>query len=178
MLSRSARLLLLVFVCILVPSLYIFYPSPNSSEKNPHKPTDEYHDYEAGGIDSAHYRTPVKPNFELEEPRWDKSEADAEEEAVFRIDEDDQLCTDAGCTPGGTKGTAEAKAKGHSKQTTPLHDGHSGTESRVGSADLDRQDKPVVKGSGSREKAFTVNEVEATIGGGVIMPKLANETAK
>ena len=67
-LSRFARLFLLLTALIVIPTLYLLYPSPSI----PRSPADAVSEYEAGGIDSDHWRTPVKPDFEKEEARdWE-----------------------------------------------------------------------------------------------------------
>ncbi|WVQ79417.1 hypothetical protein IAT38_001514 [Cryptococcus sp. DSM 104549] len=64
-LPRFLRLTLLVTLLIVVPTLYLLYPSP---ERQP-SPGE----YQAGGIDSPHWRAPVKPDldggYEREEGR-------------------------------------------------------------------------------------------------------------
>ncbi|ORY34936.1 ERV/ALR sulfhydryl oxidase domain-containing protein, partial [Naematelia encephala] len=60
---RLPRLVLSIFLVILFTSLYIFYPS---SERTPRAGEVEYSSYEAGGIDSDHYRRPIKPDFDFD----------------------------------------------------------------------------------------------------------------
>ncbi|WVO13708.1 hypothetical protein L204_101329 [Cryptococcus depauperatus] len=58
-LSRVARLALVVAIVVLGPTLYFFYPTP---ERFP-----LLGEWQAGGIDSKHWREPIKPDFaELE----------------------------------------------------------------------------------------------------------------
>ncbi|RXK36063.1 thiol oxidase [Tremella mesenterica] len=104
-LTRFTRLFFLCFLLLAIPTLYLLYPSPQPAQT----PTDIVEAYEAGGIDSPHWRPPIKPDYELEEGR------DWEDEVIL--------------------------------------------------------DRPV---SAEGEKGW-MNEV---VGGGVIMPKLGNETAK
>ncbi|WVW86689.1 hypothetical protein I302_108743 [Kwoniella bestiolae CBS 10118] len=100
-LPRFIRLTLLATFLIVIPTLYFLYPTP---ERLP-SPGE----YQAGGIDSEHWRTPVKPDYLHEEVReWD-----------------DELPLGSSKKPDGWKGLSEE-----------------------------------------------------TINGGVIMPKLGNETAK
>jgi FAD-linked sulfhydryl oxidase len=64
-LSRSVRLCLAVFIVVIAPTLYLVYPSGD-----PPPALGEYADhYQAGGIDSEHWREPVVPNFEADEGR-------------------------------------------------------------------------------------------------------------
>nr|XP_031859017.1 uncharacterized protein CI109_005522 [Kwoniella shandongensis]KAA5526089.1 hypothetical protein CI109_005522 [Kwoniella shandongensis] len=75
-LPRFVRLTLILTVVIIVPTLYFLYPTPE------HVPGPG--DVQAGGIDSDHWRTPVKPNiggvgeiYENEKVReWDDEEID------------------------------------------------------------------------------------------------------
>jgi len=64
-LSRFARLFLLLTILLIIPTLYLLYPSHTQAPS----PGDEIYEYEAGGIDSPHWRDPVKPDFETEEVR-------------------------------------------------------------------------------------------------------------
>lgn len=67
-LSRIGRLFLIVLAVVLCGSLYAFYPS----SAQPPSPADRATRYEAGGIDSEHWRDRVVPSFEDEEGRsWD-----------------------------------------------------------------------------------------------------------
>ena len=74
-LSRFARLFILITIAIIVPTLYLLYPN----QPSPPSPGDEVHEYEAGGIDSPHWRRPLAPDFEREAGRW------AEEEVVVKV---------------------------------------------------------------------------------------------
>ncbi|KAK8849488.1 hypothetical protein IAR55_004822 [Kwoniella newhampshirensis] len=113
---RFVRLTLVLTVLIIAPTLYLLYPTPE------HVPSPG--DMQAGGIDSEHWRDPIKPNlggelFEKEQVReWDGV--------------DDELDT-------------ESRGKGSLGKAT------SGDWSGVS---------------------------DSVIGGGVIMPKLGNATAK
>lgn len=178
MLSRFARLVLIVGLCIIVPALYVFYPSASSSEKNPHKPTDPYDGYEAGGIDSEHYRAPVKPDFEVEEARWNRH--DGFSEAIDDGEDADQtVCVDLDCSDQTHRGKISQHAHdGSSSSDKHAVDGHAADRLAGGKGPwrLDAHEK----GSDSRGKGFVLEgeEVDTVLGGGVIMPKLANETAK
>ena len=63
--SRIGRFTILVVVIIILPSVYLLYPHPDI----PRAPDDTMWEYEAGGVDSPHWRDPVKPDFETEEAR-------------------------------------------------------------------------------------------------------------
>jgi len=67
---RPLRLFLAVLALVAIPTLYLAYPSPSSQSPEPHA-----QQYEAGGIDSEHWRDPIEPQFddvELEAGRaWD-----------------------------------------------------------------------------------------------------------
>lgn len=169
---------MIVALCIIVPSLYIFWPSAHSSEKNPHKPTDPIEGYEAGGIDSEHHRPPIKPNFEVEEPRWNRHDgfSDADDDAE---DGDETVCTDLDCSDQVHRGkTSQHAHAGSSTGDRHSSEGH-GAEHPIGGKGPWRQDA-LEKGSDSRAKPFVLEqqEMDAVVGGGVIMPKLTNETAK
>ena len=69
-LPRSARLILVVLGVVILPSIYLLYPHHDVAQ-SPDIPAKEY---EAGGIDSAHWRDPIKPDFEKEEARWTQEE--------------------------------------------------------------------------------------------------------
>lgn len=164
--SRPTRILVVLFLCIAIPALYFFVPSSNPSEKNPQRPTDPYDHYEAGGIDSPHYRAPVKPDFEVEEARWTDAE-NAESQDVEVGGDDGDVCTGTGC-----EGPEEVSAaNGWTKMGDLLSADAKGPA---------RQDTAQGEAPKSKGKAFVVDqhEVDSVIGGGVIMPKLANETAK
>ena len=60
---------------MVVPTIYLLYPHPDPAQ-SPHQ---EVKAYEAGGIDSDHWRAPIKPDFEKEEARWTGDE-DAEDD--------------------------------------------------------------------------------------------------
>lgn len=64
---RSNRIFILGFVSLLLTTLYFLYPTDHF--RSPHAPSDTYDEYEAGGIDSDHWREPVRPNFEKEVAR-------------------------------------------------------------------------------------------------------------
>ena len=122
-LSRFARLFLLVTVLVLLPTLYLLYPSLAA----PRSPEDEVFEYESGGIDSTHWRAPIKPDFEQEELR-DWSDA---------------------CVAGEDCGAAQEQVG----------------EQGVGQVSLEK-DREVGAGE------------DMVLGGGVIMPKFENATAK
>ena len=61
--TRFARLFLVSFLVLAVPTLYLLYPG--SSRDPPGVPST----YEAGGIDSPHYRPPKAPDIEEEHVR-------------------------------------------------------------------------------------------------------------
>lgn len=70
-LSRLGRLFIVAFFVLLIPSLYFFYPDRST----PPSLADRTDHYEAGGIDSEHWRKPVVPNFEDEDGRAWSDEA-------------------------------------------------------------------------------------------------------
>jgi hypothetical protein len=136
-LSRLTRLFLLLTAVIALPTLFFLYPS----RAPPHSPEEPYAEYEAGGIDSPHWRTPKKPIFEKEEARW----------------EGDEQGLDASCVGDECVADKVVDATAERKGTT---------------------------GGGSHGTAEMVQEhahgpgMEDVLAGGVIMPKLGNETAK
>lgn len=79
-LPRYARMLLILLVVVVLPSLYLIYPHHDVAIA----PDSAVREYQAGGIDSEHWRTPVKPDFEHEEARWTEDEEAEEEEEVSR----------------------------------------------------------------------------------------------
>ena len=126
---RSARLFLIIVGVVILPSIYILYPHHDL----PQAPGSFVSEYEAGGIDSDHWRAPVKPDFEKEEARWSKAEA---------LEED----------------VAEKK--------------HAVPAPYVAS------DKTWLNHGMTGVKGDTGGIAEKVLSGGVIMPKLANATAK
>lgn len=121
--SRFTRFFLILTALIIVPTLYLLYPSHST----PRSPGDAIYEYEAGGIDSPHWRAPVQPDFEQEKVRdWEDNDACA-------VGED--------C------------------------DGAEGMQRTL----LDKE----------KEKGRSIEGLEENVsGGGVIMPKLENATAK
>ncbi|KAK4685160.1 hypothetical protein P7C73_g4995, partial [Tremellales sp. Uapishka_1] len=59
---RLARLFFFILLILLGPSLYLLYPA----DDHPPSPGDVQYEYEAGGIDSPHWREKVVPAFETE----------------------------------------------------------------------------------------------------------------
>ncbi|WVQ96176.1 hypothetical protein IAU59_003279 [Kwoniella sp. CBS 9459] len=117
---RFIRLTVLVTIVVLVPTLYLLYPTPE------HVPSPG--EVQAGGIDSEHWREPIQPDLNL----GVKDYRGQEEQEYVREWQD-----------GASSGTgSEAGAGGHGDQR-----GWKGVS-------------------------------EETLSGGVIMPKLGNETAK
>jgi len=115
---RSLRLFLIILVVVGSLTVWLVYPSNNAPP-----PDALYSDhYQAGGIDSEHWRDPVIPPFEEEGRRWD----------------DEVLVDSHGTSLGGS--------------STPVVD--------------IQHSSPVEELS------------ESVLGGGVIMPKLENATAK
>jgi hypothetical protein len=113
-------MLLILLLVVVLPSLYLIYPHHDPEIA----PGSAVREYQAGGIDSEHWRAPVKPDFEHEEARWSE-------------DEDEET--------GDT-----------SHESGRFGKGSSGSHAAVS---WDAPDEKV-------------------IGGGVIMPKLENATAK
>jgi FAD-linked sulfhydryl oxidase len=126
---RSARLFLIIVGVVILPSIYLLYPHHDI----PQAPGSYVTEYEAGGIDSEHWRTPVKPDFEKEEARWSQAEA-VEEDAAER--------------KNGNLAPYVPSDK------TWLNHGMTGVGGKAGAI------------------------AENVLSGGVIMPKLANATAK
>ncbi|OCF46104.1 thiol oxidase [Kwoniella heveanensis CBS 569] len=116
---RFVRLTVLVTVVILVPTLYILYPSPE------YVPSPG--EVQAGGIDSEHWREPIQPDLNLgvKDYRGSGTEHEREQEQEYVREWQD------------------------------------------GAADGRHDDQHGWKGVS-----------EETLSGGVIMPKLGNETAK
>lgn len=141
---RSARLLLAVLLLVIVSSLYFLHPHHDPARS----PGDQVTEYEAGGIDSPHWREPIKPDFEREELRWTPEE-EAEEASQGRLETGVQ---------GGVK-------------DGPYHEsgGHRGASQGTGFA----YDGGITGSGGS-----PVGVGEDTLNGGVIMPRLGNATAK
>ena len=90
-LGRLGRILVIAVLVLLATSLYFLYPHHDPAQS----PYDRPMHYEAGGIDSEHYRKPVVPVFEEEEPRdasWGAQRQSAEpvvgESLVSDIDQD------------------------------------------------------------------------------------------
>ncbi|WWC93033.1 uncharacterized protein L201_007997 [Kwoniella dendrophila CBS 6074] len=60
-LPRFVRLTLIITILIIIPTLYLLYPTP---ERLPSKG-----EYQSGGIDSDHWRKPIQPDYLREEVR-------------------------------------------------------------------------------------------------------------
>lgn len=119
---RSARLVLIVLAVVVLPSIYILYPHHDI----PQAPGSRVEAYEAGGIDSEHWRDPVRPDFENEEARWSAEESVLDSSSPPYVESDKTWLN-------------------HGMVNQPFDDGLPD---------------------------------EKVIGGGVIMPKLGNATAK
>lgn len=107
---RSNKIVIIGFVCIFLTTLYFFYPSDHFS--SPHAPGDAYDEYEAGGIDSDHWREPIRPKFEKE---------------VARDEECGEESCEVGSGPAGGRGVEAARErvmarpkKGEAKQGVGL----------------------------------------------------------
>jgi FAD-linked sulfhydryl oxidase len=72
---RFPRLFLIVLLTLVLPTLYLLYP-------NPRAPSPADGSFQAGGIDSEHYRKPILPGeeskgWEHEEVReWEEGSGD------------------------------------------------------------------------------------------------------
>ena len=65
-LTRFARLFILLTILLLLTTLYFLYPSSSRPLSTPFPPTH----FEAGGIDSPHFASPLEPDFEDEVRAW------------------------------------------------------------------------------------------------------------
>ncbi|KAL7420754.1 hypothetical protein Q5752_004706 [Cryptotrichosporon argae] len=141
---RFARLVLLALALILVPSLVLF-------RAGSHAPApDRDAALEAGGLDSAHFRLPVRPAvdaYEREQVRGRPEEAYGTSPGWDGGEEEDDAAEDEGEQDSRGRWASGNRGKGKSKATRPLVQ-----DSADSMADL--------------------------LSGGVIMPKLGNATAK
>lgn len=154
---RLPRLFLTFLVLLVTITLYIFYPSNDA----PRSPTDPW-SYEAGGIDSPHYRQPIPPpNLEQEAIRMAKTP-----QGDICLSDGDQ----EGCTPAAQQDLIAPPTGGQGGQQGTKAGGGGGLASWFG------------VGSSGKKLITTPNEPEgldtSVIHGGVIMPKLDNATAK
>jgi FAD-linked sulfhydryl oxidase len=93
MISRFIKLFFLVLALVTIPTLYLLYPS---SHVPPPSPGDPVYEYEAGGIDSEHWREKIKPDFEVEEAR-----SGVEDEAGRGFEDDSGAWLGGGILGGG-----------------------------------------------------------------------------
>ena len=151
---RGPRLLILVAIILISLSLYTFYPS--DPFRRPHSPDEAYDHYEAGGIDSEHYGERIVPKF----------------------GDDECDGPDGSCLPGiafGDKSGADASA-GESMMDEELRSD--------ADSEADEEDEEGTRGKYEKQRPVGVSHAangglsEEILGGGVIMPKLENATAK
>ena len=133
-LSRVSRLSLSVILGIIICSLYFLYPSSSRPDER---------DWQAGGIDSEHWRDPISPQLD------DYGSHDGAGS--------NRLHHFESSSPGGME---------HEELRWDVK----GSGSRISGAFDPASHKPIgAQGSGG---------MEALLGGGTIMPKMENATAK
>jgi len=83
-LPRFVRLTLIITFLIVIPTLYFLYPTP---ERLPSEG-----EYQSGGIDSEHWREPIKPDYlqsNKEEVReWDDDDSPSNQQSINKVDEE------------------------------------------------------------------------------------------
>lgn len=165
---RSNRIIFLALALVLLSAFYLFYPSDHFLR--PHTPLDPYNTYVSGGIDSYHWQDPIVPDFNDE------------------LGMPDDVCTGPGCEEDTRhhnppskpeKGSMRRPAKGaqeiaHKPLDEVIDEERMEDEQARGTADLPGNGK---NPSGQSVNAGLIME-DSVLGGGVIMPKLENATAK
>lgn len=166
---RSNRIFLLAAVLVFGITLYLFYPSDHF--RSPHSPADAYDEYEAGGIDSEHWREPVVPHLEDEQC------------AGATCNVDDGASGDAGKEMVIKRPPLAPKPKSGVKPVTQEELAHQSLDEAIVQERLEdeqaRDQKQAAVAPKAPKKAATGLVMEdSVLQGGVIMPKLENATAK
>lgn len=160
---RGSRILILISVLIIGITLYTFYPS--DPFRRPHSPDEPYDRYEAGGIDSDHYGERFVPAFN-------------EGNGVNGAECDDEQCAPLPEPAPVAEQEKEVVWKPHAagadrKQGTEVMDEETRSDPIEQSGDKSDTNNPDA-GAAAAAEGWS----EKVLSGGVIMPKLANATAK
>lgn len=153
-LPRVIRVALAATALILLPTLYILYPSSHSDYRPP-SPSDPIR-VDAGGIDSDHWRDPIVPDPAYGGEQDISHALDSDNDGGWEKEEVRQWGEEF--VVGGGRGGVEGEMMKHG--VDPVASGYD--------ADQSHSENKGTSAAGGGER----------LGDGVIMPKLGNATAK